>query len=114
MPAVIPDRSPLIDDPSNYLWRISVTLAGNQHFHFSTECAAKLREQIKSGLEVHRVGLYEFKERCTEAEANLAKLVEYMIAEQIAHQPASRILPESVLFNALHHSKLCPGLWPFC
>jgi hypothetical protein len=110
----MPNRSPLIDDPLNYLWRFAIASAGQHNFRFSPECAAHLREQIKSGLEVHRVGRYEFKERCTEAEANLAKLVEYMIAEQIAHQPASRILPESVLFNALHHSKLCPGLWPLC
>jgi hypothetical protein len=114
MSTSISGRFPLIDDPLEYLWRIAVALAEKQSFRFSAKCGAILREQIKSGLEVHRVGRYEFKERCQEAEANLAKLIQQMIAEQLKSEPASRILQESALLKSLYTCKLSPSLWPFC
>jgi len=52
---------------------------------------AGLKEQFKSGLEVYKVGLYEFRERIKEAETNIEKLVPMIIGEEIARQPASQL-----------------------
>jgi hypothetical protein len=81
---------------------------------FSPECEAGLKEQFKSGLEVYKIGLYEFRERIKEAETNIEKLVQLIIGEEIARDPASQLLHESSMFAALYARKLCPGLWPLC
>jgi hypothetical protein len=42
---------------------------------------------IKSGLETHKVGLYEFAERKAEAQGNVEKLVRAMINAQLTKDP---------------------------
>jgi hypothetical protein len=104
----------LTRDPASYMWEVAVTMAAKQKFCFSPECEAGLKEQFKSGLEVYKIGLYEFRERIKEAETNIEKLVQVIIGEEIARDPASQLLHESSMFAALYARKLCPGLWPLC
>jgi hypothetical protein len=104
----------LTRDPALYMWEVAVTMAAKQKFRFSPECEAGLKEQFKCGLEVYKVGLYEFRERIKEAEANIENLVQTIIGEEIARDPASQLLHESSMFAALYTRKLCPGLWPLC
>jgi hypothetical protein len=78
------------------------------------QCEAGLKEQFKSGLEVYKVGLYEFRERIKEAETNIEKLVQMIIGEEIARHPASPLHHESSMFAALYARELCPALWPLC
>ena len=101
----------LTRDPASYMWELAVTTAAKQKFCFSPECEAGLKEQFKSGLEVYKIGLYEFRERIKEAETNIEKLVQVIIGEEIARDPASQLLHESSMFAALYARKLCPGLW---
>jgi hypothetical protein len=102
----------LTRDPASYRWEVAVTMAAKQKFRFSPQREAGLKEQFKSGLEVHEVGLYEFRERIKEAETNIEKLVQMIIGEEIARDPASRLLHESSMFAALYARELCPVLWP--
>jgi hypothetical protein len=107
-------QSALTKDPAQYMWKLAVEIAAKQSFHFSPECEANLKERLKAGLEVYKIGLYEFRERIKEAEENLAKLVQLTISEEITSNPASSVLHDSSMFAALYTQKLCPGLWPLC
>jgi hypothetical protein len=100
--------------PASYMWEVAVTMAAQQKFRFSPQCEAGLKEQFKSGLEVYKVGLYEFRERIKEAETKIEKLVQMIIGEEIARDPASPLLHESSMFAALYARELCPGLWLLC
>jgi len=104
----------LAKDPAAHMWQVAVRIAAGQKFHFSPECEAGLKERLKAGLEVHKVGLYEFRERIKEAETSIEKLVQLTISEEKARDPASRLLHEPSMFAALYTRKLCPGLWPVC
>jgi len=104
----------LIRDPATHLWKLAVAIAARQKFKFSGECAANLKERIQAGLKVHKVGLYEFRDRAAEADANIEKLLQLMITEEQSRDASSRILSEPGLFSALYGCKLCPGLWPLC
>jgi hypothetical protein len=91
------------------MWEVAVTMAAKQEFRFSPQCEAGLKEQFKSGLEVYKVGLYEFRERIKEAETNIEKLVPMIIGEEIA--PACvAASSQSSMFAALYARKLCPGV----
>jgi hypothetical protein len=81
----------LTRDPAPYMWEVAVTMAAKPKFRFSPQREAGLKEQFKSGLEVYKVGLYEFRERIKEAETNIEKLVPMIIGEEIARQPASQL-----------------------
>jgi hypothetical protein len=109
-----PPQPVLIRDPATHLWRLAVAIAARQKFKFSSECAANLKEQIKAGLKDQKVGLYEFRDRAAEAEANIEKLLQLMITEEQSRNPSSQLLGEAALFSALYGRKLCPGLWPLC
>jgi hypothetical protein len=104
----------LTKDPAGYMWKLALQIAAEQKFHFSPECEAALKERFKAGLQVYKIGLYEFRERTKEAEESIAKLVGLTISEEIASNPTSRILHEPSMFAALYARKLCPGLWPIC
>jgi hypothetical protein len=52
----------LTKDPAEYMWKLAVKIAAKQAFHFSPECEANLKERLKAGLEVYKIGLYEFRE----------------------------------------------------
>jgi hypothetical protein len=104
----------LIRDPAAHLWAIAVRTAATRQFLFSDRCKANLREKLDSGLKMHKVGSYEFRERQTEAEENIKKLVGVMIDQELATTPDSRLLQESSVHGALYGQKLCPGLWPIC
>lgn len=107
-------QPPLTKDPAVYLWKFAVRVAAQQKFRFSPDCEANLKERLKAGLEVYKIGLYEFRERIKEAEASIEKLVELTVSEEIAHDPTSHLLHEPSMFTALYARKLCPGLWPLC
>jgi hypothetical protein len=109
-----PPQPVLIRDPATHLWRLAVAIAARQKFKFSSECAANLKERIKAGLKDQKVGLYEFRDRAAEAEANIEKLLQLMITEEQSRNPSSQMLGEAALFRALYGCKLCPGLWPLC
>lgn len=104
----------LIRDPANHLWRLAVATAARHKFKFSDACRMNLKERLVAGLKDHKVGLYEFRDRAAEAEANVEKLVQLMITEEQSRDPSSLILSEPGLFSALYGCKLCPGLWPLC
>jgi hypothetical protein len=72
----------LTRDPAPYMWEVAVTMAAKPKFRFSPQCEAGLKEQFKSGLEVYKVGLYEFRERIKEAETNIEKLVPMIMAKK--------------------------------
>lgn len=105
---------PLTKDPAAYMWELAVKIAAEQKFRFAPGCEASLKERCEAGIQVYKIGLYEFRERIKEAEESIAKLVELTISEEIASNPASRILHEPSMFAALYARKLCPGLWPIC
>jgi hypothetical protein len=107
-------QPPLTKDPAAYLWEVAVKIAAEQQFGFSPECEVNLKERFKAGLEVHKIGLYEFRERIKEAEESIEKLVQLTITEELAGNPASKLLHETSMFTALYTRKLCPGLWPIC
>ncbi|MGB6676646.1 MAG: hypothetical protein WBE44_08155 [Terriglobales bacterium] len=107
-------RPPLTEDPKEFLWRWAVRTAAKRKFRFSRECEANLKERLKSGLGIYKVGLYEFRERLEEAEASIEKLIDLTIREEIARDPDSHLLHEPSMFAALYSGKLCSGLWPLC
>jgi hypothetical protein len=107
-------QPPLTKDPAAHMWQLAVRIAARQKFRFSPECEAGLKERFTAGLEVYKVGLYEFRERIAEAEESIEKLVQLTISEEIASNPASQLLHEPSMFAALYARKLCPGLWPIC
>jgi hypothetical protein len=108
------DESPIIKYPSGFLWGAAVRTAARQRFKFSIRCEACFKERLKSGLELNKVGLYEFAERKAEAQVNIERMVGAMINAQIAKDPGVDILDEWTIFHALFDDKLCPGLWPIC
>ena len=96
------------------MWGTAVRAAARHQFKISMRCESVLKEQLKSGLEVNKVGLHEFAERKTEAQSNVEKLVRAMINAQLTKDPAIDVLDEWTIFHVLHDEKLCPGLWPIC
>ena len=104
----------IVKHPSGFLWGVAVRSAARHRFKFSLRCENSFKERIKSGLEVHKVGLCEFAERKAEAQNNIEKLVGAMINAQLAKDPAVDILDEWTIFHVLYDEKLCPGLWPIC
>jgi hypothetical protein len=105
---------PLIRDPAAHLWAAAKRAAAMRQFLFSNRCKASLQEKLDSGLKLYKVGSYEFRERQTEAEENIKKLVGVMIDQELAITPDSRLLQEASLHGALYSQNLCPGLWPIC
>ncbi|HEX3353939.1 MAG TPA: hypothetical protein VHS34_14060 [Terriglobales bacterium] len=108
------DDSTIIKHPSGFLWGAAVRLAARHRFKISMACENALKERFKSGLEINKVGLYEFTERKSEAQGNIEKLLGAMIKAQLAKNPADDVLEEWTIFHALYDDKLCPGLWPIC
>ena len=106
--------TPLFRDPAVYLWKLAVKVAAAGGCTFTGECAANLKERISAGLKDHKVGCYEFRDRRSEAEGNITRLVQLMITEERSRQPGSQTLQEAGLFSALYGCRLCPGLWPLC
>ena len=107
-------QPPLTKDPAAHLWDVAVRTAAKQKFRFAAECEANLKERLGSGIEVYKVGLYEFRDRIKEAEASIETLVQLTISEEIASDPTSQLLHEPSMSTALYARKLCPGLWPLC
>ncbi len=64
------------------------------------------------GLQVNKVGLYEFTERKTEAQSNVEKLVTAMINAQIAKDPKIDILDEWTIFHAYMTRNYVPDFGP--
>jgi hypothetical protein len=104
----------IIQHPSGFLWGAAIRAAARQRFKISMRCESALKERLKSGLEVNKVGLYEFAERKSEAQSNVEKLISAMINAQLAKDPTVDILDDWTIFHALYDEKLCPGLWPIC
>jgi hypothetical protein len=104
-------QSALTRDPALYMWEVAVTMAAKQKFRFSPSGKQASKNSSNFGL---KVGLYEFRERIKEAETNVEKLVQMIIGEETARDPASPLLHESSMFAALYARELCPGLWPLC
>ncbi len=108
------ETPPIIQYPSGYMWGAAVRAAARHRFKFSIRCESGFKALLKSGLETHKVGLYEFAERKAEAQGNVEKLVRAMINAQLTKDPAVDILDEWTMFHVLYDEKLCPGLWPIC
>lgn len=104
----------IIQHPSGFLWGAAIRTAARHGFKISMRCESALKERLKSGLEVNKVGLYEFAERKSEAQSNVEKLISAMINAQLAKDPTVDILDDWTIFHALYDEKLCPGLWPIC
>jgi hypothetical protein len=98
----------LTRDPAPYMWEVPVTMAAKPKFRFSPQCEAGLKEQLKSGLEVDKVGLYEFRERIKEAETNIEKLVPMIIGEEIAPRSCVAASSQSSMFAALYRESCVP------
>jgi hypothetical protein len=107
------DEPTIIKHPLGFLWGAAVRSAARHRFKFSIRCESNFKERIKSGLEIYKVGFYEFTERKAEAQGNIEKLVAAMIDAQLAKDPAVDILDEWTI-QVLYNEKLCPGLWPIC
>jgi hypothetical protein len=110
----MPGKSPLIRNPSGFIWGAAVRAAGRHRFKFSLGCESSFKERVRAGLEMFRVGLYEFAERKDEAQDNVEKLVRAMVHAQLEKDPTVDILHEWTIASALYEQKLCPGLWPIC
>jgi len=108
------DEKSMIQNPSGFLWGTAVRAAARHQFKISMRCESVLKEQMNSGLEVNKVGLYEFAERKNEAQGNVEKLISAMVNAQLAKDPTIDVLDEWTMFHAMHDDKLCPGLWPIC
>ena len=108
------DEPSIIQHPSGFLWGAAVRAAARHRFKISMRCESALKERLKSGLEVHRVGLYEFTQRKSEAQNNVERLISAMINAQLAKDPKIDVLDDWTIFHALYEEKLCPGLWPIC
>jgi hypothetical protein len=104
----------LIHHPEAFLWGAAEKAATAREFRFSLRCEAALKDHIHSGMELHRVGRFEFKERANEAAANMQKLVDLMIDVELSLDRYAEFIQESTLFIALYQYELCPGLWPLC
>ena len=100
--------------PPQFLWGAALRAAARGGFKISMGCESVLKQQIKSGLEVNKVGRYEFAKRKTEAQGNIEKLIATMINAQLAKDPKADILDDWTVAHALYAGKLCPGLWPVC
>ena len=108
------ETPPIVQYPSGYMWGAAVRAAARHRFKFSIRCESAFKALIKSGLETHKVGLYEFAERKAEAQGNVEKLVRAMINAQLTKDPEVDILDEWTIFHVLYDEKMCPGLWPIC
>jgi hypothetical protein len=104
----------MIQNPLGFLWGTAVRAAARHQFKISMRCESLLKEQMKSGLETNKVGLYEFAERKNEAQSSVEKLISAMVNAQLAKDPTIDVLDEWTMFHAMHDDKLCPGLWPIC
>ncbi len=104
----------IIQHPSGFLWGAAVRSAARHRFKISMRCESAFKERLKAGLQVNKVGLYEFTERKTEDQSNVEKLVTAMINAQIAKDPKIDILDEWTIFHAYMTRNYCPGLWPIC
>jgi hypothetical protein len=104
----------LIQYPSGFLWGAALRAVARRRFKISIPCENALKQQIKSGLDVNRVGLSEFTERKAEAQSNIEKLIATMINAQLAKDPKAEILDDWTVPHALYDEKLCPALWPIC
>jgi hypothetical protein len=100
--------------PSAFLWGAAVRAAARHRFKISVPCESAFQGRLKSGLEIHRVGLSEFAQRKSEAQGNIEKLVTAMVQAQLAKDPTYDILDAWTIPHALSEGKLCPGLWPIC
>jgi hypothetical protein len=110
----MPEKPALVKHPSGYMWGAAVRAAARYRIKFSLPCENNFKERLRSGLDVHKVGLYEFAERKSEAQKNIEKLIRVMIDAQFTRDPAAEILEDWTIDHALYHEKLCPGLWPLC
>jgi len=110
----MPGDSPLIRNPSGFLWGAAVRAAGRHRFKFSLRCESSFKECVRTGLEIYKVGLYEFTERKNEAQSNVEKLVRTMVRAQLEKDSTADILDDWTISYALYEGKLCPGLWPIC
>jgi hypothetical protein len=104
----------MIQNPSGFLWGTAVRAAARHQFKISMGCESALKERLKSGLEVNKVGLKEFAKRKSEAQNNVERLISAMVNAQLAKDPTIDVLDDWTIFHALHDEKLCPGLWPIC
>ena len=104
----------IIRHPSGHMWGAAVRAAARHRFKFSLQCESGFKALLKAGLEAHKVSLFEFTERRTEAQSNVEKLVRAMINAQLTKDPAVDVLDEWTIFHVLNEEKLCPGLWPIC
>ena len=104
----------IIQYPSGFLWGAALRAMARRRFKISIQCEDALKGQIKSGLEVNRVGLHEFTERKAEAQSNIEKLIATMINAQLAKDPKADTLDDWTVPHALYDEKLCPALWPIC
>jgi hypothetical protein len=104
----------MIQNPSVFLWGTAVRAPSRHQFKISMRCESVLKEQLKSGLEVNKVGLQEFAERKNEAQSNVEKLISAIVNAQLAKDPTIDVLDDWTMFHVMHDEKLCPGLWPIC
>jgi hypothetical protein len=104
----------IIRHPSGHMWGAAVRAAARHRFKFSLQCESGFKALLKAGLETHKVSLFEFTERRTEAQSNVEKLVRAMINAQLTKDPAVDVLDEWTIFHVFNEEKLCPGLWPIC
>jgi hypothetical protein len=96
------------------MWGAAVRAAARQRFKFSLQCESGFKSLLKAGLESHKVSLYEFTERRTEAQSNVEKLVRAMINAQLTKDSSVDVLDEWTILHVLNEEKMCPGLWPIC
>ena len=77
----------IIRHPSGHMWGAAVRAAARHRFKFSLQCESGFKALLKAGLEAHKVSLFEFTERRTEAQSNVEKLVRAMINAQLTNDP---------------------------
>src|SRR5690349_14772680 len=100
--ALMAEEPSIIQHPSGFLWGAAVRAAARHRFKISMRCESALKERLKSGLEVNKVGLYEFTERKNQAQSNVEKLISAMINAQMAKDPTVDTLDDWTIFHALH------------
>jgi hypothetical protein len=108
------DEPSLIQHPSGFLWGAAIRAAARHRFRISMRCESALKERLKSGLELNKVGMREFTDRKSEAQSNVEKLIAAMINAQLAKDPTVDVLDAWTIHHALDEEKLCPGLWSIC
>ena len=110
----MPNKPAVIKHPPGYMWGAAVRAAARFRVRFSLRCENSFKERLRSGFEIHKVGLSEFAERKAEAQKNIEQLVRAMINAHFMKDPATDVLDEWTIFHALYDERLCPGLWPIC